>query len=136
MTVKEVFVVYGRIYWSEAVFDHDDNYFGESTIFGVFETFESALTEFKSCVKEAHQYFAECAPWGLDEELVAKAAGANPFDNYNMLKDEFDEGDIQWSYIEETDAAEWQMYPVNVDTSFFGCPILAGIYIEKQVIKS
>lgn len=133
--MKEVFVVYGRVYWSEAVFDYDDNYFGESHIFGVFETFESALKEFKDCVKEAHQFFVDCVPSALDEDLMSKAAEATPFDSYNMYEDEYSEGDIQWTYEVTEDSAEWQMYPVKVDTLCNECPILAGIYIQKEEIK-
>ena len=92
--MKEVYVLYGRKYWSEAVFDHDDNYFGESRIFRVFESYHTALEEFKNCVREAHEHFAECAPWSLDEDLTAKAAEANPFEDYNMYQDEYNEGVI------------------------------------------
>lgn len=134
--MKEVYVLYGRKYWSEAVFDHDDNYFGESRIFGVFESYHTALEEFKNCVREAHEHFAECAPWSLDEDLTAKAAEANPFKDYNMYQDEYNEGDVQWTYEErEGISAEWQMYPVAIDTTFNECPILAGVYIRKKEVK-
>lgn len=135
--MKDVFIVYGRKYWSEAVFDHDNNYFGESNIYGVFESYNTALTEFKKCVKEAHQHFSEDAPWSLDEDLVDKARDANPFENYNMYEDDYDEGDVQWSYEEcEGEYAEWQMYPLAIDTTLSECPILAGIYIVKKELES
>ncbi len=134
--MQEVFIVYGRKIWNEAIFDHDGNYFRESEIFGVFETYENALLEFKNCIKEAHDFFVDYAPWCLAEELVERAAKANPFEDYNLgREDEYDEGDVQWEYIENKNWAIWQMYPVNIDTTFNDCPILAGIHLIKKEIK-
>lgn len=133
--MKNVFVVYGRTGWSDGVFDQFDQYFGESVIYGVFETFENALIEFKKRVKEAHEYFADGAPLCLNEDAVKKAIGANLFENYNMDKDEYNEGDVKWEYVEYKDFVKWQMYPVNVDIIFNECPILAGIYLRKQEVN-
>jgi len=44
---------------------------------------------------------------------------------------------VLWSYEEcEGEYAEWQMYPLAIDTTLSECPILAGIYVTKKEIKS
>ncbi|MBQ7352579.1 MAG: hypothetical protein IJW54_01090 [Clostridia bacterium] len=134
--MNEVFIVYGRMYWNEAVFDHDGNYFGESQIIDVFESYESAIAEFKKCVQEAYDYVCDCPPWVLNDDLIEVASTASPFEDYNMGKDEYDEGDIQWIYEEsEGENACWQMYAVNIDISMDECPILPAIYLQKQKLK-
>ncbi len=134
--MKDVFVVYGRRRWSEAVFDHDNRYCGEAQLCGVFETYDTALQAFKGCVREAHTYFIEHPPGALDEELVEDAAAADPFADYNMGNDSYAEGDVQWIYRErEGHSASWQMYPVAVDTMTWEWPLLSGIYLEKQSVS-
>lgn len=158
--MKDVYVVYGRVYWNDAVIDDDGNYFNESNIYGVYESFENAFVKFKECVKEAHKFFSECVPMALNENLSEKVARANPFENYCseldfseinkenefLIDDDFDEdeledwedneeGGVEWFYEVSEDSAEWQMYPLNVDLMGFQCPILAGIYVKKETIK-
>lgn len=134
--MNEVFIVYGRMYWNEAVFDCDGNYFGEAQIIDVFESYESAIAEFKKCVQQAHDYVFNCPPWVLNDDLVEIASEASPFEDYNMSKDEYDEGDVQWIYKEnEGESAFFQMFAVNIDISMDECPILPGIYLQKQKLK-
>ena len=55
----EVYVLYGRVYYSEAVVDMDGNYFGESPVIEVFSTFEAAMKKLREYVVEAYNHLKE-----------------------------------------------------------------------------
>ncbi len=131
--MKEVYVVYGRKYASEAVFDWDDNYFGESTVFGVHEKHETAIAKFKELVKEAHKEFFENPLMMFYSDSFDEIAENSPFEDYNMDKDDYDEYELQWTYEEDGSSeicAGFQMYPVRIPADE-RCPILPGIYVKK-----
>ena len=131
--MKEVFVIFGRGEWSSGVFE-DDRYFGETPILELYSDADQALARFKDLIKSAFEIFKDYTPPVLDEECVNDAFQAELFADYNLGKDEFPEGDVQWEYIPwDGEFAKWQMYPVNIPWDF-ECPILAGIYLEKMPI--
>ena len=129
--MKDVFVLYGRVKWCDGIFSEWTNeYFGESPVLELFEDFQSAYERFQLYVKEAHQYFFKSPYYMLDTDLVDMARPAEVFADYNMNKDRYSYGDIQWNFcVCENESASWQMYAVNIDTEW--CPILAGLYIKK-----
>lgn len=131
--MKEVFALYGRVYYANAVYDWDDNYFEECPVLEVFDCFEKAYERFEIYVKAAYKFFADYCPIGLDTDEVEKSKGADLFADYNMEKDEYPEGDVQWKFEKMPgESAAWQMYGVNLE---FDVPILAGLYIKKCSIN-
>lgn len=131
--MKEVFALYGRVYYANAVYDWDNNYFEECPVLEVFDSFDKAYERFEAYVKAAYNFFADCCPFGLDEDAVEKTKGADLFADYNMENDEYPEGDVQWEFSKNQGvSAGWQMYGVNLALEV---PILAGLYIKKCVIN-
>lgn len=136
--MKEVFVLYGRVYCRDGVFYDccgDCCYFEESPVLEVFDNFDDAYMRFKKYVKSAYNWFKEYNPYQISEENVEKTAGAELFDDYNMYKDDYPEDDVQWTFdVHEGRDAHWQMYPVNISI-IDPCTILPGLYIEKKEIN-
>lgn len=126
----EVYVLYGRVYYSEAVVDMDGNYFGESPVIEVFSTFEEAMKKLREYVVEAYHHLKECS-YIVDDSFIENTTEDDLFSDYNMDElDEDIENDVCWDYTESDEHALWQMYVKNVP---FGdqIPILAGLGIRK-----
>ena len=146
----EVYVVYGRTYWCEGVYDHEGNYFRESPIIEAYQSFDTALAKMKEYVKEAYNWLKECN-YIVDDSFAEKTTEDDLFKCYNMddeylFDDEIDDdegeeedsdeeeitNDVCWYYDEGEDYAEWQMYIKNFDSfSFDDTPILAGLGVRK-----
>ena len=155
----EVYVVYGRTYWCEGVYDHEGNYFRESPIIEAYQSYDAALAKMKEYVKEAYNYLKECN-YIVDKGFADKTTEEDLFKSYNMgdfylydyqldeeefeeedSTDEEIENDVCWYYDEGEDYAEWQMYIKNFEPSFAlsfmfsdfreTVPILAGLGVRK-----
>ena len=134
--MKELFVLYGRVDWNDGIFSvYDNEYFGESPVLELFEDYASAYERFELYVKKAHQNFFECPYLMMNEACAEKASRAEIFADYNMGRDEYPSGDVQWTFQSKPEmSALWQMYAVNIDTVW--CPILPGLYIAKKTVNS
>ena len=130
----EVYVLYGRVYFSEAVFDTSDNYFGESPVIEVFTNFESALKKLKEYAVVAYNHLRECS-YIVDDSFIENTTEEDLFTNYN-LGEEADpiEKNVCWVYEEKEDSVYWQMTAKNIPWDE-PMPILAGLHIRKVLVN-
>ncbi|MCH5184361.1 MAG: hypothetical protein J1E00_09315 [Oscillospiraceae bacterium] len=134
--MKEVFVLYGRVYWSSALSPicygwHETNtiHFEGTEKPEVFDSFEKAYCRFSDRVAEAVNYLKENNP--LSSEALEKMEGAELFADYNMDEEDDCESDVQWEYDKvDGESALWQMHAVNVPVGDL-YPILAELHIVK-----
>lgn len=151
--MKDVFVLYGRKDFCEGVFDHDGNYFEESPVLEVFDSYRNAYNRFKQYVNEAYHNVKDIFDMRIDsdnEDIIEEKL----FNDYNTYQGSFDlsleewftgynefyenlpEAAIQWRYKEKDEEyAMWQMnvekFPLDEQT-----PILPGLFIKKLKINS
>ena len=160
----EVYVVYGRTYWCEGVYDHEGNYFRESPIIEAYQSFDTALAKMKEYVKEAYNYLKKCN-YIVDKSFSDKTTEDDLFKCYNMddeylFDDEIDDDEVEeedsadeeitndvcWYYDEGEDYAEWQMLIKNFEPDFGltfmfpnfheTVPILAGLGVRKVELNA
>ena len=143
--MKTIYIVYGRKTNQEVELALDiTNRFGRAEIFGVFDSFDDALTEFKKSVAEARDDFFENNPLFMSCELEEKAQAADLFSNYNFDLDtelskngmEFsEENNIRWccdiSYLSEF--CSWEIYPIYTLNAERIIP--ASIYLVRADAK-
>lgn len=134
--MKEVFVLYGRVHWSDELAPLCFTWSPTATIRfegtekpEVFDSYEKAYRRFAERVEEAYRYFKENNP--LSDEAKRNMEGADVFADYNMDADDDCESDVQWEY-EKTDgeSASWQMHAVNVPAGDL-YPMLAGLHLVR-----
>ena len=134
--MKEVFVLYGRVYWSDDLsplcYGWNENNtinFERAAKPEVFDSYEKAFCRFSDRVVEAVNYLKENNP--LSSEALEKMEGAELFADYNMDENDYCEGDIQWEYDKvDGESASWQMHAVEVPVGDL-YPILAELHIVK-----
>ena len=139
--METIYIVYGRKTNKEVELSFDiTNRFDRAPIFGVFASFDNALTEFKKCVAEARDDFFENNPLFMSCELEEKAKAADLFKDYNLdLDTELDEdgvevaeeNNIRWccdiNYLSEF--CSWEICPMyTFDTERI---IPASIYLVR-----
>ena len=130
----EVYVLYGRVHWSESVFDHDGNYFQEAPITEVFTSFDSALKKLKEYVIKAYNFLKECN-YIVDESFAENTTEEDLFCHYNLdEEDEPLENNVCWEYITGKDFVDWQMMAKNIPLGE-QTPILAGLHIRKVKVE-
>ena len=130
----EVYVLYGRVYFSEAVFDTSDNYFGESPVIEVFTNFESALKKLKEYAVVAYNHLRECS-YIVDDSFIENTTEEDLFTNYNLGEEEDPiENNVCWEYEETEDSVYWQMTAKNIPWDE-PMPILAGLHIRKVLVN-
>ena len=130
----EVYVLYGRVYFSEAVFDTSDNYFGESPVIEVFTNFESALKKLKEYAVVAYNHLRECS-YIVDDSFIENTTEGDLFTNYNLGEEEAPiENNVCWEYEEKDDSVYWQMTAKNIPWDE-PMPILAGLHIRKVLVN-
>ena len=131
-----VYVLKGRIYWSEGVFDEKGNYFIETPISSVYKNFTSALKKLKELALEAYEYLKQGAGVVVSDDFIKKTTEYDLFTNYNMEdNDNLIPLDVCWTYSEQyEDFAHWQMYVKNIPDGV-NTPILAGLQICKTYIQ-
>lgn len=161
--MKEVYVLYGRIYWCEDIVDNDGNYFQESPCLEVYDNFDDAKAKLKEYAIQAYNWLKECgAGWVVDDRFIEETTVEDLFSDYNFWSKEmwkaFKEEEVSpdnkaiiweedvkldlcWTYseaespTEQMDLVEWQMHCNNVPLGETR-PILAGLYIKKCVVNT
>ena len=152
--MKDVYVLYGRIYLEEGVYDHDGNLFSEAPILEIFDNYEIAYKQFEKYVVDAYNELKDSTLWfGLDETFVEETTEADLFSNYNFytgvegmsveefmteynkFTDALPDMSISWFFKKiDGDCAEW----VTEFAKFSNTeelPILPRLYIEKKEIQ-
>ena len=151
--MKDVYVLYGRIYPDEGIYDHDGNYFSESPVLEIFDTYESAYKQFEKYVIKAYNELKEIAPLlDLDYAFIEETTEADLFGYYNFYRGEKGMGleefmhernkfidslpdmSVSW-YFSKSDGefASWQMEMAKISDDK-EIPILPRLFIEKKSI--
>lgn len=131
----EVYVLYGRVYFSEAVFDTSDNYFGESPVIEVFTNFDSALKKLKEYAVDAYNALKEDGTYIVDDSFIENTTEEDLFTSYNLGEEEEPiENNVCWEYKEKEDSVYWQMTAKNIPWDA-PMPILAGLHIRKVKVE-
>ena len=131
----EVYVLYGRVYFSKSVIDTEGNYFGESPVIKVFTNFDSALKTLKEYALEAYNHLRECWLWVVDDSFMENTTEEDLFTNYNLEEEEDPiELNVCWEYEETEDSVYWQMMPKYIPRDV-QIPILAGLHIRKVLVN-
>jgi hypothetical protein len=129
----EVYVLYGKIYYSE---DGDDTvwkFFGKPNVLEMFLSFETALKKLKEYAVVAYNRFKEDN--GIVEDSFIKNATLNDLlSNYNMGESGRNiENDVCWECTESNGEIFWKMYAKNLlDDSI---SILANLGIKKDITE-
>ena len=146
----EVYVVYGRTYWCEGVYDHEGNYFRESPIIEAYQSFDAALAKMKEYVKEAYNYLKsnhDGIYFTLNDRFAKNTTEDDLFKDYNMCfpdwlkagtendEEEEIEYDVCWQYNDFGFLVEWQMYAKNIPLGE-DVPILAGLGVRKVELNA
>lgn len=137
--MSEVYVLYGRKDFNEAVFDHDGNYFRESPVLELYENFDDALNKLKEYAIEAYESMKKYGDLVVDTHFAEVTTEADLFDWYNCGEDmdnSIIERDVCWIYDEfkSINYVAWQMQAFNVPWGE-ETPILPGLYIKKCKIN-
>ena len=130
--MKEIYVLTGRLYASNGVYDEDDNFFEEAPLVEAFESYESAKLALDKYLEQIYNNLKDV--YFLDTDFLEELTVEDMQSNYNMDKDEYDENEIQW-YSDKTFSGgyEFQMYAVNVPFDEV-VPILPFLKISKVTI--
>lgn len=155
--MKEVYVLWGRIWFHEGVCDHDGNYFEESPIVEVFDNFDAAKTKLKEYAVKAYNNLKEYGAGDIvDDDFIKETTEEDLFswyymwsekewehwkgekpadDNKEIAWDRDKERYLSWIYEEEEDWIDWQMFCNNVP---YGDdePILPSLKIKKCIVNS
>ena len=135
--MKKVFVLYGRKECYVVDCFSSANEAETMNCYGVYESFDSAIAEFKELVSEARDEFCEYEPISLDDDALEELKDADLFESYNCELDyeDDDETFIAWNCeIDEGESALWEMefYPSDTTSN----QILPKIYLKKVELKA
>lgn len=130
--MKEVYVLTGRLYASNGVYDEGNNFFEEAPLVEAFDTYEKAKQALDNYLEQIYENLKEA--YFLDTDFLGELTVEDMKNDYNMDKEEYDENEIQW-YSSETFSGgyEFQMYAVNVPYGEV-VPILPFLKISKVTI--
>lgn len=134
--MKEIYVLYGRVYFHEGVVDHDGNRFPETPVLELYENYEKALSKLKEYVIEAYNNLKKYGQLVIDTHFADVTTEDDLFADYNLGEEESTiEKDICWIYWDWQDGdVDWEAEALNVPWDE-QIPILPSLHIRKMQIN-
>ena len=134
--MKEIYVLYGRVYFHEGVVDHDGNRFPETPVLELYENYETALSKLKEYVIEAYNNLKKYGQLVIDTHFADVTTEDDLFADYNLGEEESTiEKDICWIYWDWQDGdVDWEAEALNVPWDE-QIPILPSLHIRKMQIN-